>query len=88
MEEPKLDAADLYFIGLLKRMARDMVRGMLRGNDAQCFSTEQYQAVYRKQWPPPAGCDGLSLKNARSHLEEMPDIVREVKPDVWATTEG
>lgn len=98
-DEEKLDDVANEWIGrvIALPLRRSVVRALLRGNDAQCFTTEQYRAAYAKEADavfrasvgkdrPDPGCywpDGL----AESHLRST-GLVREAAPGVWAPAEG
>ncbi len=59
------------------------VKFLLRGNDAGCFSTEQYAAAWRRVVNK--GHDTLMPPElARKHLTCFTRLVEEVRPDVWA----
>lgn len=70
--------------GLLAMDCRKKVVGsLLAGNDAGCFSTEQYLAAYVRDIDK--GFPGImDVELARKHLRSLPEYVREVRPDVWA----
>lgn len=83
-----LDVADL----LITTMERDVIARLMSGNDAQCFTTEQYETV-RDQWIADAfrggdasGLPKVPLEYARSQLRKCRRVV-EVKPDVWTLAE-
>lgn len=74
----------------------DSVNALLTGNDTQCFTTEQYRRTYIERNPVSARQAELlripfdqlfGIEQARKHLLSMPDLVREVRPDVWAAVD-
>ncbi len=88
----KLDVDVDSLMGLLSLdIRRRVVASLLAGNDAGCFSTEQYKAEYERQQPMPKGYErpGIYWKLdpetdlARVHLLST-GMVREVRPGVWA----
>lgn len=67
---------------LLVKKTAFIVRSLLRGNDTQCFTTEQYEQEWIRKYSHEIG----SVKLARMHLE-LPAIrkmVKEVSPNVWS----
>ena len=86
-----LNKNDSALLRLITRAMREgVVRTLLAGNDAQCFSTEQYQEAYDRQDNKHRPVRALLWKTnwtdglAESHLRGMPDLVSEVSPGVWA----
>lgn len=65
----------------------ETIHELLSGNDAGCFTTEQYQEQYQKSVNRSIPDVPLSLSLAHMHLERLPNLVHEVKPDVWAPVE-
>jgi hypothetical protein len=71
---------------------RKVVAALLVGNDTQCFSTDQYKAEYERQQPMPKPYGRSAsywqldpeMDLARRHLLSVPELVREVRSDVWA----
>ena len=83
---------DLLLVGTIARAFREgAVERCLKGNDTQCFTTEQYQDAYdeendkafRTKCMPNRWANGLAEK----HLRSLPDLVQEVRPGVWAAKE-
>lgn len=70
-------------------MEADVVRRLMAGNDAQCFTTEQYQTM-RDEWiaemcgstRDSLGMPEAPIEYARNQLRGFPPVV-EVSPDVW-----
>lgn len=93
---------DTYFRQLLKELrkqyTRQVVHHLLQGNDNQCFTTQQYKAVYiARDNKRHRNCKPLTVERAdylyngadgsdwgRAHLLDSDKLVREVAPDVWA----
>ena len=74
------------------KIRKDAIKALLAGNDTQCFTTQQYREAYCRQ-----GCMNGTTPDffdrvighdwARNNLKELPSLVKEVKPDVWAAVE-
>lgn len=83
MESQKHPGLDQVMAGFVRSLREDCVKKLLAGNDAGCFSTEQYKEFYQKStW----GSNALPMTNdvAEMHLRGLPELVREVRPGVWA----
>lgn len=79
--------ADLAFVGWMARAIREgVVSDLLAGNDAQCFTTNQYAEAYRKG-SFASDLIPLTTELAEIHLRSLPDLVREVRPGIWAPVE-
>ena len=78
-----LDDADKSLLDFMTAIIRrDVVAGLLRGNDAGCFSTAQYVEAYQKSvWKS----EVIPLQEALAvkHLRGLPHLVEEVRPGVW-----
>ena len=85
---------DSFVLKLLADLARHnayrVCLSLMAGNDAQCFTTQQYrEAFLRTSYGKGLEClfdhdKGL----ARHHLENLSGRVCEVKPDVWTVIGG
>jgi hypothetical protein len=77
-------------------MEYDVVRSLMSGNDTMCFSTRQYveqRDVWIKEMIGDSReelglgpIDEYDLETARRQLLAIPQLVREVEPDVWTAT--
>ena len=91
--QDKLSAADVALGSAIFRAFREhTVNALLSGNDTGCFTEDQYREEYimanswnrlgedimRKLWTP---------DRSAMHLRSLPDLVREVRPGVWAAVE-
>jgi hypothetical protein len=91
----RLDPEDFAFCMMMAKTLRlGAAESLLAGNDVGCFSTEQYQKAYDRQ-AAKAGCPARlacqwRLGLVEMHLRSIPELVREVRPGVWASvkTEG
>ena len=87
---------DELFGMLAMHVRRKVVAALLAGNDTQCFTTEQYKAEYERQQPMPAGYGRSDVywrldptgDLARKHLLSLAELVREVRPGVWAAVDA
>lgn len=72
---------------VIQEIRLQVVRSLLAGNDAQAFTTKQYQEAYRRTvWGK--GIESmLDHDLARAHLRSLPDAVRELIPDIWVPKE-
>lgn len=62
---------------------KKVVRALLYGNDCQCFTTEQYRMMWKRLINK--GKQTFAWGDtARRHLQSVPELVREVSPDLWA----
>lgn len=61
-------------------MRKELVAGLMQGNDTACWTTQQYLEAWEKRWWK----SGMGIEMARKHLEGLNDWgVREVGNDVW-----
>lgn len=81
-------------VDLGRYQRRKTVKALLAGNDTGCFTTDQYIDAYARlnwgkdeeagrrclRWP----MDGGEML-AVVHLRDLPKLVREVSPGVWAS---
>jgi hypothetical protein len=92
--------ADLLFQAIGKPRREAAIRGLLAGNDTQCFTTEAYRVAYdrlsREEHERRVRDYGWLSKFiplawepglAEMHLRTS-GLVREVSPAVWAPVEG
>lgn len=77
-------------------MRRETVRRLLAGNDTCCFTTEQFKAyfvaVHNRKFPSSGETvermDRIHTEQwGRNFLATLPDLVAEVRTDVWAARE-
>lgn len=75
-------------------MEADLVRTLMSGNDAQCFTTARYEEA-RDKWiaqlcggvtREALGIEPAPIESARSQLRAFPLLV-EVGPDLWTLRE-
>lgn len=89
------EEVDDWWRSFWRKIRLGVVRSLLAGNDTQCFTTQQYTDMYHKRchsnkdWEimkemPGILADWESGRVSRNHLESLSDVVREVKPNVWA----
>ncbi len=94
-----LSPCDAALVGSIARAFRQgTVEALLAGNDTGCFTTEQYAAEYIRQDHCSLGDSPerrvrekdwwVKHHLAEKHLRSLPDLVREVKPGVWAAIGG
>ncbi len=85
----ELDEDNEKFGAWLARTTRcDIISALLAGNDTQCFTTDDYRRRYTKRWITDMRLNyELSTELAEMHLRICRDVVREVRPGVWAPTE-
>jgi hypothetical protein len=62
---------------------RRTAQSLISGNDTCCFTTQQYLDAYVLDINKGMPCL-MDLPLARHHLESIPELVAEVRPDVWA----
>ena len=84
---------------LAMSMRREAAQLLLAGNDLCCFTTAQYKAAYYRRENRTAEDAAYQAEIddrysrvigkdwGRMHLESIPEVVREVKPDLWAARE-
>lgn len=83
------EAADNEWFGrtFIIPIRRSIVRGLLAGNDTQCFATEQYMRAYEKEMQRiskttmPVMLDAIP-GGAAMHLQST-GIVEEVAAGIW-----
>ena len=79
-------------------MRKEAIASLLAGNDTQCFTTQQYREAFCRRQMKNARDEEIKVMPAfydrvidpdwaRMHLETLPKLVKEVKPDVWAAVE-
>lgn len=85
-------AFDEFFEPIITPMRVLVARGLLKNNDTQCFTTEQYERAYRSKYDTLGErADRMWRENkvARRHLlDSCSSIVFEASPDVWAAKPG
>lgn len=91
--DPVKEAEMNAFFGAIARGIRsEIAKGLLRGNDTCCFTTEQYKAAYNrrldKYLPDVSDEHRWFYITPEAHLRSIPRVVREVAPGVWAPAEG
>jgi hypothetical protein len=89
-KDPSVSTEEGRFWDWITREIRQhAVDSLLRGSDVQCFTTQQYAERYSEQNRPAHRNNPLTrvitYACARMHLETL-GTVREVKPDVWASS--
>lgn len=77
-----------FFGRLALSMRASIARDLLRGNDTQCFTEEQYREAHDRAFPLPTVPAELRwlYTTPADHLRSIPHVVREVAPGVWAAT--
>ena len=81
-DRPEEVALDRFIGGFAIELRREAVRKLLAGNDTGCFTLDAYREAYRREWPSRAELPSIEV--AEMHLRGLFDMVKEVRPGVWA----
>jgi hypothetical protein len=86
-QRPRSTTMDELFAMLAMDCRRKVVSSLMAGNDAGCFTTQQYLDAYVRviDRETPSIMD---LALAEKHLRSLGDEVREVRPGVWTTDQN
>jgi len=87
------DNARWFHDHIMLPVRRGVVRGLLAGNDCQCFGTEQYKAAWTREMDRlfkvrnPLPPELVWLPGVAEGQLRSTGLVREVEPGVWAPAE-
>jgi hypothetical protein len=79
---------DSSLLGMIRRAARqETVSRLMAGNDAGCFTTQQYLETYCRQDNTGMAAKVMNAGTAAGHLADMvrDGLLTEVRPGVWSS---